>query len=206
MINKALFSALLLVGATPALASPVNLLDFEARGFGSWTVAPDGSSATYGALQNDIQPGFFSGPDAAQGRSFEASFRVDPATPQQLDRVGFVLGLSPLEATGDAPDIPVDYWLIDWQGSNRTFFSAPINAGLALSHVTGISSEKIWTHYRIADGSFSTAPNLVVEEVARATTPRAALLRSSVPSHPHPPLVASRPSGYTRVHAHSHHQ
>jgi hypothetical protein len=156
--------ALALPLAAPALAAPVNLSGFTPTGFGTWTIAPDGSSATYGALQNDEAPAFLSGGGNVQGQRLEATVRVDPATPQQLDRIGFLLGLSPGE-NFDAL-VPVDDWLIDWQGENRTYFSAPITQGLALSHVTGPATTELWTQMRTTTG-FAPGP---VEEIARGTT------------------------------------
>jgi hypothetical protein len=153
--------------AAPALAAPVDLSGFTPTGFGTWTIAPDGSNAKYGAPQNDEAPAFLSGGGNVQGQSLEATVRVDPATPQQLDRIGFLLGLSPGE-NFDAL-VPVDYWLIDWQGSDRTYFSAPITKGLALSHVTGRANTQLWTHNRTTTG-FQEGPTAVVEEIARGTT------------------------------------
>lgn len=154
--------------AAPAFAAPVNLTDFAASGFGTWTIAPGGGSASYGLQQNDEAPAFLSGGGNVQGQSLEATVRVDPVSAQQLDRIGFALGFSPGE-NFDAL-VPVDFWLIDWQGSNRTYFGVPITQGLALSHVTGRAGEQLWTHNRRIDGTFNTGPGFVVEEVARGTT------------------------------------
>jgi hypothetical protein len=154
--------------SAPAFAAPIDLSGFSPSGSGTWTVAPDGGSARQTVNGNDLQPAFLSGSGNVQGQSLQATVRVDPATPQQLDRIGFVLGFSPDENAGGID--PVDYWLIDWQGGAKTYFSRPITAGLALSHVTGPAAEQLWTHNRNGNGTFATGPGFVVEEVARGTT------------------------------------
>lgn len=155
--------------AAPASAAPVDFSSFVSSGLGTWTVAPDGSSVSNPTFSNDLQPSFFSGGGNVQGQQLEATLRIDPASPQQLDRIGFALGLSPGENFD--PNVLVDYWLIDWQGEQKGYFTREILAGLALSHVTGRAGEQLWTHNRLQGNTFASgAGPMVVEEVARGAT------------------------------------
>jgi hypothetical protein len=160
--------------AGPALAAPVDLSGFTPAGRGAtipenWVFGDGGFVVISGPFQNTLDPAFFGGAENVQGKSLEASVRVRPPSPQTLNRVGFAIGISPGEGFDDL--VPVDYWLIDWQGSDQSFFGAPVLAGLALSHVTGRDAgTQIWTHNRTGENSFQSGPGFVVEEVARGMT------------------------------------
>jgi hypothetical protein len=159
--------------AGPALAAQVNLSGFTPTGRGAavpenWVFNDGGFVVTSGPFQNALDPAFLGGAENVQGKSLEASVLVRPPSPQALNRVGFAIGIDPGEGFLDL--VPVDYWLIDWQGTDQSFFADQVLAGLALSHVTGRGAgTQIWTHNRLTGNNFNSGPGFVVEEVARGT-------------------------------------
>jgi len=119
----------------------------------AWTIAPYGGSATYGGDTHDLTSGFLSGGSDAQGGLLEATERVDPAGPQQLDQIGFVPCLSFTEDHA-YPDATVDHWLIDWQDEAGTCFGRSLLSGPGLSSATRRSGEQIRAHSRLWPGHF----------------------------------------------------
>lgn len=149
----------------PALAAPVDLSTWTTEGTRPFILSADGFSATSNPLSQTEAFNFFGGGPDIQGQRLTARVTVDPTLPQRR-KIGFALGFTVGENLPGAPE--TDYWLIDWQGADNTFFSGIVPAGLALSHVIDIPvNTTLLTHGRTAGGLDPDSP---VVEVARGAT------------------------------------
>jgi len=144
--------------AGAAHAVPVNLSSwgvedgpgFFGGGISFWNLSADNNSVTQRV--NSRVSVFSNGAASSHGTSLSGSIRVN--TTFDDDYIGFVLGFDAGEMDGSASS--VDYWLVDWKQNNQ----GPAQAGLALNHVTGSTTNEndFWSHQG------------VVDEVARGTS------------------------------------
>ena len=151
---------LYLTGAAHAV--PVNLSSWSVEdgpgffggGISSWNLSADNNSVTQRV--NSRVSVFSNGSSSSQGTSLSGSIRVNGALDD--DFIGFVFGFDAGEMNGSASS--VDYWLVDWKQGTQNHAGTIGNAGLALSHVTGATTNAndFWGHQG------------VVSEVARGTS------------------------------------
>jgi hypothetical protein len=156
---KLFFAAAVATAAmtTTAIAAPVNLSTWSdeqgpgAQPPGNWSLAADNNSVTQ--TVNSQVSVFYDGAATSQGKALSGTIKINSNNDD--DFVGFVLGMDSGEVDGLAGN--VDYWLIDWKQGDQTYLNTLGKKGLALSHVTGSTTDEaeFWGH------------NGVVSEVTR---------------------------------------
>ncbi|MGL5098339.1 MAG: PEP-CTERM sorting domain-containing protein [Planctomycetia bacterium] len=167
MISRVSHAVLLLglsTAVTPALADPIDFLDFTQESYNfrpansiepsQWTVRPDGSAVSQ--MRNG-QPTMFHGDFNAIGTRINVTVTTpgfgpsndENMTSRDNDFLGFAFGWNENDATNAA----ANYLLVDWKQATEGYSLAqsPANtigtAGLAVSKVTGVPThEEFWTH------------------------------------------------------------
>ena len=148
MKHLGISTLLLSLSAGAALASPVNLSTWiveensaQIGPNGNWMVGSGNSNVTQASQSKPSV--FYSGGASSQGNSLSGSVIVNDQSDD--DFFGFVLGFDAGELDGSASSI--DYWLIDWKQATQNFGGFGF-AGLALSHVTGSTTDRgdFWRH------------------------------------------------------------
>ena len=132
----ALVSSLALsLGATTAMAAPIDL--------SSWVAEGGGATWTLGAGNTSVKTNDNKGPTVFHNNDFNSwgnrfTSTIEVTTEADEDYIGFVLGYQDGDMTSGTPNSDIDYLVIDWkQATESASGNRTGQIGLALSRVTG---------------------------------------------------------------------